>query len=146
DLKPGRHRPRHAYRSPKASEDFIEFLKRRKLPDQRGWDRGRQLAVLGDPLADDYAVLYPKLGHEKARRLLDQALEHGIDKVPDAPPSLRALFAEVDRVPLWVDWERVERGAAAMRRYAPLTWMFARLAFAQTYVNANAGMPLYMSG
>ncbi len=146
DMNPGRHRPRQAYKRPKASDNLIEFLRRRSLPNQRSWDRGRQLAVMGDPLADDYAALYPKLGHDKARRLLDDALEHGIEHVPDAPQALKALFAEVDHVPAWVDWRRVERGAAAMRRYAPLTWMFARLAFAQTYINANAGMPLYMSG
>ncbi len=146
DFKPGRHRPRSAYRRPKPSEDILEFLKRRDLPDAKGWERGRELSVLGDPLADDYAALYPKLGSGKARALLDQALEQGIENVPDAPPALKALFAQVDHVPAWVDWKRVERGAATMGRYAPLTWMFARLAFAQTYVNANAGMPLYMSG
>jgi hypothetical protein len=146
DLTPGRHRPRHAYRRPKPSENLTEFLKWRKLPDLNEWDRGRELALIGDPPADDYAVLYATLGYEKARGMLDAALEHGIEHVADAPPALKALFAEVDRVPAWVDWDRVERGAAAMRRYAPLTWMFARLAFAQTYVNANAGMPLYMSG
>jgi hypothetical protein len=146
DFTPGRHRPRQAYRRPRPSEDLLEFIKLRKLPDARGWDRGRQLSVVGDPLADDYAALYPKLGHEKARALLDAALERGIENVPDAPPALRALFAHVDHVPEWVNWKRVERGARVMRRYAPLTWMFARLAFAQTYVNANAGMPLYMSG
>ncbi len=146
DFKPGRHRPRSAYRKPKPSEDLLEFLKPRKLPDEKAWDRGRQLAVMGDPLADDYAALYPKLGHAKARAWLDEALERGIENVPHAPPALKALFAHVDHVPAWVNWRRVERGARAMRRYAPLTWMFSRLAFAQTYVNANAGMPLYMSG
>jgi hypothetical protein len=146
DLTPGRHRPRDAYRRPKPTENLLEFLQRRELPSEAEWDRGRQLAVMGDPLADDYVALYPKLGYAKARAMLDTALERGIDQVPDAPPALRALFAEVDTVPSWVDWKRVERGAAVMRRYAPLTWVFARLAFAQTYVNANAGMPLYMSG
>lgn len=146
DFTPGRHRPRSAYRKPKFSEDAVEFMKRRILPDDAGWDRGRQLAVIGDPLADDVAALYPKLGARQARALLDAALENGIDSVPDAPPALKALFAEVDKVPEWVDWKRVERGAKIMRRYAPLSWMFARFAFAQTYVNANAGMPLYMSG
>lgn len=146
EFTPGRHRPRHAYRRPKPSENFLEFLRRRKLPSPTAWERGRQLAVMGDPLADDYAALYATLGYQKARSMLDTALEHGIERVEDAPPALRALFAEVERVPSWVDWDRIERGAAIMRRYAPLTWMFARFAFGQTYVNANAGMPLYMSG
>ncbi len=146
DMTPGRFRPRQAYKRPKFAENPVEFVKRRKLPSPAQWDRARQLSVMGDPLADDYAALYKKLGYEKARSLLDAALEHGIDSVPDAPPALKALFAEVDYVPSWVDFQRVERGAAVMRRYAPLTWLFARLAFAQTYVNGNAGLPLYMSG
>src|SRR4051794_31893944 len=82
-LTPGRHRPRHAYRPAKASENLLEFLKRRQIPEASAWDRGRELVLLGDPLADDYAALYPKLGHEKARRLLDAALEHGIEHVVD---------------------------------------------------------------
>lgn len=45
-----------------------------------------------------------------------QALEHGIDSVPDAPEPLREFFAVVDRVPDWVDFDQVERGARAIRR------------------------------
>lgn len=145
-MTPSRHRPRDKYRQPKFAENPTEALRRRKRPSKQAWDRARELSVLGDPLADDYAVLYVKLGHKKARDMLDAALENGIDSVVDAPRALKALFAEIDRVPAWVDWDRVERGAAAMRRYAPLTWLFARLAFAQTFINSNAGMPLYMSG
>lgn len=45
-----------------------------------------------------------------------QALEHGIDSVPNAPEPLREFFAVVDRVPDWVDFDLVERGARAIRR------------------------------
>ena len=47
---------------------------------------------------------------------LQQAIEHGIDSVPDAPAALREFFALVDRVPEWVDFELVERGGRVMRR------------------------------
>jgi len=143
---PGRHRPRHTYKRPKFRDSPGEYLRRRKIPSEKAWDRGRELAVIGDPLADDFAALYPKLGYPKARAMLDKALDEGIEHVEDAPQALKALFTELDSPPSWVDWDRVERGAEAMRRYAPFTWLFARLAFAQTYVNANAGMPLYMTG
>jgi hypothetical protein len=146
ELTPSRHRPRHTYRRPTFSENPMESLRWRRLPNEQAWERGRVLSITGDPLADDYAVLYPKLGHQKARSLLDTALDQGIENVADAPPALKALFAEVDCVPEWVDWERVESGAAAMRRYAPISWVFARFAFGQTFVNANAGSPLYMTG
>jgi hypothetical protein len=146
ELRPSRHRPRDTYRRPKFSENPTEAFRWRRIPSEHAWERARVLSISGDPLADDYVVLYRQLGYQKARALLDAALDQGIENVADAPPALKALFAEVDRVPDWVDWERLERGAAAMRRYAPLTWLFARFAFGQTYVNANAGMPLYMSG
>ena len=45
-----------------------------------------------------------------------QALEHGIESVPDAPEPLRKFFAEVDQVPDWVDFDLLERGARAVRR------------------------------
>lgn len=45
-----------------------------------------------------------------------RALNEGIEAVDDAPPALRRFFAEVDRVPEWVDFEQVERGARVMRR------------------------------
>lgn len=48
--------------------------------------------------------------------MLERALVSGIDSVPDAPASLRRLFAEVDTVPSWVDLERCELGARVYRR------------------------------
>jgi len=44
------------------------------------------------------------------------ALEHGADAVPDCPEALRQFFADVERVPSWVDWDLVNDGAAAYRR------------------------------
>lgn len=52
--------------------------------------------------------------------MLRWALDHGIDEVDDPPDTLRALFAEVDRVPDWVDWEQLRRGAVAYWRPGPL--------------------------
>jgi len=143
---PGRYQPRNAVEQVGLLEDPLEYLKRRRLPGNAWFERGRRFAIMGDPLADDFAALYAKLGHARARAMLDTALERGIEHVPDAPDALKALFAELDHPPRWVSWDRIERGAAVMRRYANLSWLFLRLAFAQTYVNANAGTPLYMTG
>jgi hypothetical protein len=46
-----------------------------------------------------------------------RALADGIDAVPDAPVALREFFAVVDVVPDWVDFDLVERGARAFRRF-----------------------------
>lgn len=45
-----------------------------------------------------------------------QALEHGVDSVPDCPAPLREFFSVVEAVPPWVDFDLVNRGAAAYRR------------------------------
>ena len=145
-LTPGRFRSRDAMPRLHPLRNPLMYFRYRKLPDAAAFERARKLTVTGDPLADDYAALYRELGYGRARAMLDRALDEGIDAVPDAPEALRALFAEVDQPPAWVDWERIEHGAAVMRRYAPFTWLFSRVAFAQTFVNANAGTPLYMTG
>lgn len=145
-LSPGRFRSRETMPRLSPLRNPLMYFRYRKLPDDDAFERARRLTVMGDPLADDFALLYPELGYARARAMLDQALDEGIEAVADAPDALRALFADVDRPPAWVDWKRVERGAAVMRRYAPFTWLFSRVAFAQTFVNANAGTPLYMTG
>lgn len=45
-----------------------------------------------------------------------QALNHGLDSVPNCPQPLRDFFAEVERVPDWVDFDLLNEGARAYRR------------------------------
>lgn len=47
----------------------------------------------------------------------NQALVHGIESVESAPPALRDFFAAVDIVPEWVDFDLVNQGAKAYRRF-----------------------------
>jgi hypothetical protein len=49
-----------------------------------------------------------------------QALDHGIETVPDAPESLRRLFAELDSRPDWVDDDQLRRGSVAYFRAGPM--------------------------
>lgn len=58
-----------------------------------------------DPVAEWFASKGPR-----ARAMIEQALEHGIDAVQDPPRELVNLFEHLDRVPDWVDWEMFERG------------------------------------
>ena len=53
-----------------------------------------------DPLADDVVAAFSALPAGRAQRMLNTALDEGIDAVPDPPPALRSLFAQLDRVPL----------------------------------------------
>src|SRR5579859_2993597 len=52
-------------------------------------------------------------------RVLNEALDRGIDSV-HAPDALCALFAQVDRVPAWVDWDLIQRAGETLRRAGPL--------------------------
>ena len=69
-----------------------------------------------DPLADAVARDFAELGRARSRALLDRALQEGIGAVPDAPDSLRALFAQLDHVPVWVDWAALDRASDVLFR------------------------------
>ncbi|MFF8616598.1 oxygenase MpaB family protein [Streptomyces sp. NPDC015350] len=49
------------------------------------------------------------------RSLLGRALRAAPDVPRDLPPALRAFLDHATIVPDWVDWDRIERGAAAYR-------------------------------
>lgn len=63
----------------------------------------------GDRFMDPVAAWFAATG-PRARAMIEQALEHGIETVPNAPQELADLFEHLDRVPDWVDWEMFERG------------------------------------
>lgn len=66
----------------------------------------------GDPLMDAVVERFRVISVARGRRLLDQALEHGIDSVEDPPAELVDLFASLDNPPAWHDpgeWERGRR-------------------------------------
>lgn len=69
-----------------------------------------------DPLADAVIEDFERLGWQRGFELLATALERGIDAAPEAPASLRELFRVVDRVPDWVDWDRINLGARTFQR------------------------------
>jgi acetyl-CoA carboxylase carboxyltransferase component len=48
---------------------------------------------------------------------LDTALHHGLDAVDDPAPALVDFMTTVEQVPEWVDWDLVEAGARAYRRF-----------------------------
>lgn len=71
---------------------------------------------VGDPLADDLVLAYEQLPPGEGARMFEQALEHGIAAVRHPPEALVRLFAQLDDVPDWVDWERMHHGARAYMR------------------------------
>ncbi|MEM9696742.1 MAG: oxygenase MpaB family protein, partial [Myxococcota bacterium] len=69
-----------------------------------------------DPLADAVVEDFAHLPRAEGWAAFDKALRQGIDAVASPPPSLVALFAAIDRVPAWVDWDRIARGGELLFR------------------------------
>lgn len=66
----------------------------------------------GDPLMDAVVERFRVISVARGRRLLDQALNHGIDSLDDPPAELVDLFASLDKPPAWHDpvvWEQGRR-------------------------------------
>jgi hypothetical protein len=100
-----------------------------------------------DPVAERFvAEVYLTRGQAAGRALVDRALEHGIDAVPDAPASLRALFAEIENTPDWVDMQRVDEGARVFRRFGRDLFSFAGAITLHGYRESSIAKPLAFTG
>ncbi len=75
-----------------------------------------QLLMQGDPLADAVVLAMEKMGREAGMKMLDAAITRGIHSVKNPPQAFVDLFAQLDEIPPWVDWDRMNRGAAAYQR------------------------------
>ncbi len=101
----------------------------------------------GDPLADAFVADFAELGHGRAMRMLKQACRDGVDAVPDAPDSLRALFAQLDDVPDWLDLEEIDRASEHIGRYTRQSGIVLGAAsLVSGYANSAASRPLEMTG
>jgi len=85
----------------------------------------------GDALADAYieAAFASPQGRKRARKDVEQALDQGIESVVDPSPELVALFGQLDTDPEWLDWDKVEHGAAVFRRYRELYPFLGMMSF-----------------
>jgi ER-bound oxygenase mpaB/B'/Rubber oxygenase, catalytic domain len=93
-------------RTVRADDQLIELIGRRLM----------QRDELGADLVAAMRIADPQDSGRVTMGQFKIALEHGADAVPDCPHALRAFFAEVERVPAWVDWDLMNEGAAAYRR------------------------------
>lgn len=101
----------------------------------------------GDPLADAFVADLATLGHGRGMRMLRRACREGIDAVPDAPASLRALFAELDVDPPWLDRARIAHDSRYVGRYTRQAGIVLGAAsLVSGYANAAASRPLDMTG
>ena len=124
------------------STAYFQFDEARKQFGDRV-DLYQQFLYKTDPLADDTVTALAALPAGRGAFLLKTALDEGIDAVPDAPAALKALFAQVDRVPFWVDWDRIDRGGRVFRQAAmPVIMTLGFYSLPITYTSPAGNKPL----
>ncbi|MEV6275349.1 oxygenase MpaB family protein [Nocardia sp. NPDC051832] len=64
----------------------------------------------GDEQMDAVVAAFRRIGTAAGRRMLELALEHGIESVENPPPELVTLFEQLDNPPEWYDPDRWEYG------------------------------------
>jgi hypothetical protein len=100
-----------------------------------------------DDLADRAVEALAALPSSQGWEMLTSALDRGIDAATGAPEGLRALFAEVDRVPPWVDWEALDRGGELLMRAGPFGGMvLGAKSLVHGYLSPGGNKPLVFSG
>ncbi len=117
------------------------------LSDKEKVARAKAYTMLGDNTADAYAALMPQHGFRTLIQMLQQAFDHGLDSVPNAPDELVAFIQSMEEIPAWVDLDLVEEGARYSRIHMANLVPFAiRGAFIATFMNKYSGLPMAMTG
>lgn len=110
-------------------------------------DRLAPYLLRSDPVADAVIEAFEALPSRRGWAMLEQAFAKGISAVPDAPEALRALFAEIDHVPVWVDWATIDRGGELLFRAGLLGGIvLGAKSLVLGYVSPAGNKPLVLSG
>lgn len=100
-----------------------------------------------DPLADAVAATFAQRSAGSGRKMLETALDRGIEAVDDPPAALIDLFNQLDTVPLWVDWDRIDQGGAVFLRSGALGVAVLNLfSLPIMYSSAGGNKPLVFTG
>lgn len=116
-------------------------------PDDARWRQIGEALLHGDEPADRLVAWMFASGMRAARAQFEQALERGIDSLPDAPQPLREFFALVDTPPPWLDWDRQATGAEVYRRGGiELVYVARDVAFLGGYQASAFNKTLLLTG
>ncbi len=101
----------------------------------------------GDPPADELVAVLNELRPAQSNRMLTQALEEGIASVRRPPRAFVQFFRQIDEVPLWLDWDKLDRGGRAVLRTGPLgAVVLACYSLPLSYASPDGNKPLAASG
>jgi hypothetical protein len=110
-------------------------------------DRLGAYLMHADPLADALVVAIDAMPPGEGWDLFRRASSSGIAAATGAPEAFRAFFAEVERVPLWVDWDVIDRGGSVLLRAGPLGGIVLGLkSLVLGYASPGGNKPLVLSG
>jgi hypothetical protein len=110
-------------------------------------DRLGEYLLRVDPLADAVVETIEAMPAGAGWALFRRAAQAGIASTPEAPEAMRALFTQVERVPVWVDWETLDHGGAVLRRAGPIGGIVLGLkALVLGYSSPGGNKPLILSG
>jgi hypothetical protein len=110
-------------------------------------ERVRAYTMLGDVVVDAYAALMPQYGFRKLIAMLQEACEHGVEHVADAPPELVTFIRAMEQTPDWLDMDMVREGARLERNATAHLAPFAvRGAFIATFLNKYSALPMALTG
>ncbi len=113
------------------------------LADRDRVELVRAYSMMGDLVADAYAVLMREYGFKKLVDMLVQACDRGVENVADAPAELIAFIQDMERKPNWLDMKLVEEGARLDRNLAAnVSPFFIRGAFIATFMNKYSALPM----
>jgi len=110
-------------------------------------DRFGAYLLQGDPLAD--AAAESLRAHPRPLRTawVDRCLQDGPDAVPEAPRALRDLVASLATPPVWVDFDRIDRGGAVFLRAGLLGGIvLGSASLIAGYCSPAGNKPLMFSG
>lgn len=102
-----------------------------------------------DPLADDVVAWFAKVGRARGWAAFERALDHGIDALPseDRSEPLRALFAQIDHPPFWVDHGAIDRAGDVLLRTGYFGGVVLGVkSLVLGYASPGGNKPLVMSG
>jgi hypothetical protein len=98
-----------------------------------------------DPLGDEVVAAIERT--PGGWRLFEQASRLGLDPAAGAPACFRAFFDQVEHVPMWVDWESIDRGGEVLLRAGPLGGIVLGLkSLVLGYASPGGNKPLVFSG
>lgn len=99
---------------------------------------------IADEVVND---LYIKKGYVAADEFINKALIDGIQTIENPPHSLVKLFEQIENIPTWLDWNKLEKGAALCRRSSDFGLIVLRnFSLMGGYESSAINKPLIFTG